>query len=106
MVADVSNSFHEKFTNFQNAAGGEVSMHPRPLNEKGGNDSMCASIGQQTKEQTTHWSKLQAIRERKSPDVVVPANYTPHPKMHRAVSEKKERMFVPMQSQPPNYFLM
>ena len=28
-------------------------MHPRPLNEKGGNDSMCASIGQQTKEQTT-----------------------------------------------------
>ena len=37
-------------------------MHPRPLNEKGGNDSMCASIGQQTKEQTTHWSKLQAIR--------------------------------------------
>ena len=77
-------------------------MHPRPLNEKGGNDSMCASIGQQTKEQTTHWSKLQAIRERKSPDVVVPANYTPHPKMHRAVSEKKERKFVPMQSQPPN----
>ena len=47
---------------FKKAAGGEVSMHPRPLNEKGGNDSMCASIGQQTKEQTTHWSKLQAIR--------------------------------------------
>ena len=76
-------------------------MHPRPLNEKGGNDSMCASIGQQTKEQTTHLSKLQAIRKRKSPDVV-PANYTPHPTMHRAVGEMQEGKFVPMRSQPSN----
>ena len=58
-------------------------MHPRPLNEKGGNDSMCASIGQQTKEQTTHWSKLQAITQ-VAPDVTN-REKTYHPKLLQGI---------------------